>query len=257
MELEASLMEIESVINARPLSYIGEGADDPIPITPSFLNNRRSTRADPEPAVNLLSPTSTSVILQEMVKSRREYVADICSRFVDDYLLQLDHFHSKGKTGRKIRLGEVVVIHDEYSKRLMWSTGVVKELIPSRDRLIRFVMLKVPNGNIINRAIQCLSPIELREDLDEDVEIKNPEPIQEPEEDPNPLILEPETDLAVGNATPAAGEANDVVGEVEPDATGSGGECVGKKSQQTTTTRSGRRFPTPAHLRDFDLGGPR
>jgi hypothetical protein len=34
MELEASLMEIESVINARPLSYIGEGADDPIPITP-------------------------------------------------------------------------------------------------------------------------------------------------------------------------------------------------------------------------------
>jgi hypothetical protein len=161
MELEASLMEIESVINARPLSYIGEGADDPIPITPSFLNNRRSTRADPEPAVNLLSPTSTSVILQEMVKSRREYVADICSRFVDDYLLQLDHFHSKGKSGRKIRLGEVVVIHDEYSKRLMWSTGVVKELIPSRDRLIRFVMLKVPNGNIINRAIQCLSPIEL------------------------------------------------------------------------------------------------
>jgi hypothetical protein len=61
MELEASLIEIESVINARPLSYIGEGADDPLPITPNqFLNNRRSTRPDPEPAVNLLAPTSTS-----------------------------------------------------------------------------------------------------------------------------------------------------------------------------------------------------
>jgi hypothetical protein len=73
MELEASLAEIESVINARPLSYIGEGADDPLPITPNqFLNNRRSTRADPEPAVNLLDPTSTSIVLQEMDKNRRD-----------------------------------------------------------------------------------------------------------------------------------------------------------------------------------------
>ncbi|EFX80199.1 hypothetical protein DAPPUDRAFT_243988 [Daphnia pulex] len=79
----------------------------------------------------------------------------------------------------------------------MWSIGVVKELIPSRDGLIRSVMLKVPNGNIINRAIQCLRPIELRETLDEDIEIENPEPIQEPEEDPNPLILEPELDPTV------------------------------------------------------------
>jgi hypothetical protein len=56
-ELEASLIEIESVINARPLNYIGEGADDPLPITPNqFLNNRRSTCATPEPAVNLLAP---------------------------------------------------------------------------------------------------------------------------------------------------------------------------------------------------------
>ena len=43
-ELEVNLIEIESVINARPLSYIGEGADDSLPITPNqFLNNRRST----------------------------------------------------------------------------------------------------------------------------------------------------------------------------------------------------------------------
>ncbi|KZR99927.1 Uncharacterized protein APZ42_004011, partial [Daphnia magna] len=201
MELEASLIEIENVINARPLSYIGEGADDPLPITPNqFLNNRRSTRADPEPATNLIAPTSTSTKLLEMDKLRRNYVADICSRFVDDYLRQLDKFHSKGKSGRKIRLGEIVVIHDENSKRLMWSIGVVKELIPSRDGLIRSVMLKIPNGNIINRAIQSLHPTELREDRDEDVEIENPEPTQEPDEDPAPLVLTPEIEPTVRNA---------------------------------------------------------
>ena len=45
-ELETSLAEIESVVNARLLNYIGEGADDPLPITSNqFLNNRRSTCA--------------------------------------------------------------------------------------------------------------------------------------------------------------------------------------------------------------------
>ncbi|KAI9557234.1 hypothetical protein GHT06_017057 [Daphnia sinensis] len=230
-------------------------ADDLIPITPNqFLNNRRSTRADPEPAANLLAPTSTSTKLLEMDKLRREYVADICSRFVDDYLRQLDNFHSKGKSGRKIRLGEIVVILDENSKRLMWSVGVVKELIHSRDGLIRSVMLKIPNGNIINRAIQSLHPTELREDRDEDVEVENPEPIQEPDEDLAPLIPAPEFEPDVRNAVSAAGETDSVVGEVEPEVTGSSGEYVGNTiAQQTKTTRSGRRTTAPAHLRDYSL----
>ncbi|KZR96065.1 Uncharacterized protein APZ42_009813, partial [Daphnia magna] len=104
-----------------------------------------------------------------------------------------------------------------------WSIGVVKELIPRRDGLICSVMLKIPNGNIINRAIQSLRPTELREDRDEDIEIENPEPTQEPDDDPSPLFLTPEIEPAVRNAVPAFGETDNVVGEVEPDATGSSG----------------------------------
>ncbi len=71
VELEVNLIEIESVINARPLSYIGEGADDSLPITPN---------------------QSTSQDLVEMDKDRREYVSDVCARFISDYLMQLDNF---------------------------------------------------------------------------------------------------------------------------------------------------------------------
>ena len=157
-ELEVNLIEIESVINARPLTYIGEGADDSFPITPNqFLNNRRSTCATPEPPVNLLAPqTSTSQDLVEMDKDRREYVSDVCARFISDYLMQLDNFQTKGKSGRQIRLNEIVLIHDEDTKRLMWSTGLVTELRKGRDGLIRSVTLRTPNAFYINRAIQCL-----------------------------------------------------------------------------------------------------
>ena len=68
-----------------------------------------------------------------MDKERREYVGNICSRFIEDYVMQLDNFQTKGKPGQKIRVGEVVLIHDENTKRLMWSTGLVLELRNSCD----------------------------------------------------------------------------------------------------------------------------
>jgi hypothetical protein len=96
-ELEGSLIEIESVINARPLDYVGEGIEDPLPITPNqFLNNRRSNCATPEPTINLLSPNSTSAIIVKLDKNRRDNVSDICQLFVKDYL-EFDNFQSKGK----------------------------------------------------------------------------------------------------------------------------------------------------------------
>jgi hypothetical protein len=268
-ELEVSLIETESVINARPLNYIGEGADDPLPITPNqFLNNRRSTCATPEPAVNLLAPDSTSELLKKMDQNRRDYVSDLCSRFVSDYLMQLDNFHAKGSSGRKIRVGEVVVIHDKLSKRLMWETGVVKELLPSCDGLVRSAIVKFPNGKLLTRAIQCLYPVELREDQPEDVEIAdgalNPEPaeatapqIPNPP-DPAPLPLLPIDPAAVEEENPVANPAATDVGEVESQGMGSGGEYVGnERHPQRPTTRSGRTTRIPAHLREFDLRGPR
>jgi hypothetical protein len=259
-ELEASLIEIESVINARPLNYIGEGADDPLPITPNqFLNNRRSTCATPEPAVNLLAPTSTSAVLIELDKERREYVSNICSRFIEDYVKQLDNFQTKGKPGRKIRVGEVVLIHDENTKRLMWSTGLVLELRKSCDGLVRSVILRSPNGNLINRAIQCLYPLEIRNDKKSegrDVEEPAINPVQpaEPTIDPAPAgPVEPIADPAL--TMPELPDP--VAAAVEPNGTGSGGEHVGNLSiSPTRTTRSGRKSRPPQHLNDYCLRGP-
>ncbi|XP_045035095.1 uncharacterized protein LOC123475921 [Daphnia magna] len=189
-----------------------------------------------------------------MDQNRRDYVSNLCSRFVSDYLMQLDNFHAKGASGRKIRVGEVVVIHDKLSKRLMWKTGVVKELLPSCDGLVRSAIVKFPS--------------ELREDQPEDVEIAdgvlNPEPAEAtapqfpnpPDPAPFPLLpIDPadvEEDYHVAN--PAATD----VGEVEAPGMGSGGEYVGNERRpQRPTTRSGRTTRIPAHLREYDFRGPR
>ncbi|KZR97700.1 Uncharacterized protein APZ42_007278, partial [Daphnia magna] len=100
-ELEVSLIETESVVNARPLTYVAEESDDPLPITPNqFLNNRHSNCTLPEPAENFMAPDATNLKLLEMDRQRREYVSDICELFLTDYFLQIDKFHCKGGSSR-------------------------------------------------------------------------------------------------------------------------------------------------------------
>ncbi len=115
------------------------------------MNNGRSTFATLESAVNLFKPISTSEGLKKMGQNRREYTSKFCLCFVSDYLMQLDNFLAKGASGRKIRVGEVVFIHNKHSKRLMRKTGVVKELLPSWDRLVWSAIVKFSNGNLLNR----------------------------------------------------------------------------------------------------------
>jgi hypothetical protein len=197
-------------------------------------------------------------VLVELDKERREYVSSICSRFIEDYVMQLN-FQTKGRPGQKIRVGEVVLIHDENTKRLMWSTGLVLELRKSRDGLVRSVVLRSPNGNIINRAIQCLYPLEVRNDKkpegrDVDEPAVNPVPVQpvEPTIDPAPAgPVEPIADPAL--TMPELPDP--VAADVEPNGTGSGGEHVG--NLPTRTTRSGRKSRPPQHLADYCLRGPR
>ena len=63
------------------------------------------------------------------------------------------------------------------TKRLLWQTGVVTELITGRDGRVRMVRLRTPNGNILDRAIQSLYPLEIQEPRPEDPEVEPSESV--------------------------------------------------------------------------------
>jgi hypothetical protein len=92
-------------------------------------------------------------------------------------------------------------------------------------------MLKITNDYLINRAIQCLYPLELRENQPEDITVEE-RPESETESDPSP-------------PDPTSKETYEepVVGEVEPNSMGSVGEYIGNLLiPQQPTTRVGRRI---------------
>ena len=152
------------------------------------------------------------------------------------------------------------------TKRLMWSTGLVLKLRKSCDGLVRLVVLRSPNGNIINRAIQCLYPLEIRND--KKPEGRDVEEETRPEPATNPPLAEPVEPIIdpalAGPVEPIADPAlpdpelpDLVAAEVEPNGMCSCGEHVGNLLiPPTRITRSGQTSRPPQRLNDYCLRGP-
>ena len=73
--------------------------------------------------------------------------------------------NSKGKVkiSRDIKVGDIVLIGSDNSKRVDWPLARVKELFPGKDGNERVVRLVTTNGEFI-RPIQRIFPLELNQD---------------------------------------------------------------------------------------------
>jgi hypothetical protein len=163
-QLQTALIEIECAVNMRPLVYVSEGVDEPHAITPFLLiTGRRSAVSPTAPPPRIDENISDRDALIRHDEARQTVVTSWWKSWQKDYLRELTRFHAKGRDGRPIEVGELVVIHDANAKRLLWVTGVVVKLFHGRDGKVRAANVRVPNGTILNRAIQCLYPIEVKQ----------------------------------------------------------------------------------------------
>ena len=61
------------------------------------------------------------------------------------------------------------VTYDEFSKRAFWRLGIVKELLPGKDGLIRAAIVKVINSErpkLLRRSVQHLIPLEVKSNIE-------------------------------------------------------------------------------------------
>lgn len=169
-ELETVLVEIESVINSRPLTYLFEDEAEEA-LTPSHLAIGR----------RLVSPVSRveqSEVQQshESLTGRYRYLQKIIEhywkRFSKEYLLELHQHHVNVHKGNydelsKVLLGDVVLIKDDSFKRNFWKKGKVEQLVAGEDGKVRGAVLKVITSgrdSFIRRPVQKLVPLEVQRD---------------------------------------------------------------------------------------------
>ncbi|KAI1710217.1 hypothetical protein DdX_10896 [Ditylenchus destructor] len=168
------LIEVEAVLNARPLTYQSENADDLRALTPADFLHPGDTPIKPgvpilaedghEAYVPKGDPRANLMLLWE----RSLRLLDLFwKQWQEEYLLSLRERQDKlyrNRIDATPAIGDLVLIHDDNLPRGSWAMARVIELIPSpSDGLIREVKIKTATGTL-NRAPRHLYPLEMNMD---------------------------------------------------------------------------------------------
>ena len=163
-ELVTILVEIEHMMNSRPLTYLSE--ENIEAITPYHLMNGRNL-ADRGSHVRMYCGNE-SVNL----KNRASYVSSLINqywkRFYHEYTTELRErmmYDRNVRCESKLTVGDVVLIREEKVKPLHWRKGKIEELVKGRDGAVRGVILKstTPDGKAIylKRSVKLITPLEI------------------------------------------------------------------------------------------------
>ena len=178
-ELNTLLVEAESIINCRPLTYVYNDQEGiSFALTPSHLIYGR--RITTSPNATHYEIMSTSLSLTKRVKYHQRLLEQFTNRWKRDYLLSLREHHSlrnKEGQGPSVKVGDIVLLYDEGTKRAFWKLAVVNELIQGTDRKTRAAVIRIGSDKgptrLLKRSIQHLIPIEVAQEDDTTEETEN------------------------------------------------------------------------------------
>ncbi|XP_048010442.1 uncharacterized protein LOC125244397 [Megalobrama amblycephala] len=150
--LHTILVEVEGILNSKPLGYVSADVANPDPITPNMLLMGRRDASLPQ-----------AVYASETIGRRRwrhcqNLIDQFWIRYLRDYLPTLHSRYKWQKPTEPLTLDTVVMIIDPNLPRAQWPIGRVVKLIPSRDGCIRTVEIQV-RDKIYTRPVARLVPL--------------------------------------------------------------------------------------------------
>ena len=171
-ELTTILIEIECIVNNRPISYVyddNEGVS--YALTPSHLiYGRRITTLPSDAHYEVFNTTKA---LTKRAKHHMKLIDNFTKSWKRNYLLNLRERTMKNdgfEKENKIRIGEIVLLKDEKSRRMFWKLAKVENVIKGPDGIARIATVKVLNNDKrtvnLKRSIKHLIPMEVRQNED-------------------------------------------------------------------------------------------
>ena len=163
-ELLSVVVEIEGILNSRPLTYVDDELRDPL--TPSQLIIGRRLLSTEEKTGGPRSETSQAAT---ELSRRAKYLTTVLSQFwrrwLKEYLTELRVHHNCHMKNRQpaVNVGDVVCIHKDKTPRQFWNMGVVKSLITGRDGFHRGAVVKTRSRDRVievTRPLKKLYPVE-------------------------------------------------------------------------------------------------
>ena len=166
-ELQTIIVEIEGIVNSRPLTYIYDDSVDEI-LTPSHLLLGRRLLSKFEEDFDDGNKVDNTILTKRM-KHLKSLSENFWSRFKEEYLLELRAQHVQGNDpSRTPEIGEIVVVEGK-SKRNSWKLGKIVSFLVGSDGRRRGAVLKTfdgERGRYIKRPIERLYPVEVKSKVD-------------------------------------------------------------------------------------------
>ena len=149
-ELQTVIIEIEGILNSRPLTYVSDQPDSFSPLRPcDFLSV-------PFPFCHPWVADSGRV-LGARWRHRQSVTMKLLNRWKNEYLASLRRWRGGGRSGRSPVVGDIVMVKE--GPRRSWPLARVVEILESSDGGCRAVVISL-KGNLTRRATSLLYPLE-------------------------------------------------------------------------------------------------
>lgn len=167
-ELKIILKGIGEVMNARPLTHISDDVNDLEPLTPAIFLHPLGNAKFPER--ELTEGDKLRCRFNYMNKLKQE----LRGRFLREYLSMLVN-RTSSKATKELKVGELVLVGSDNTKRNFWPLGRIVETFAGRDQVTRLAKVKTEQGEIV-RSVQRLYPLEVdvNGNVNESLRVKRP-----------------------------------------------------------------------------------
>ena len=160
LTLETVIVEIEAVLNDRPLTFVSSEQGELELLTPTHLLHGRQITCLPHETADddeLIDPTYGEICGNAKVLAN--ILQSFQKRLCHEYLTSLREVHrATGNNSTSVKTGDVLLIHDD-TLHTTWKMEVIEDLITG-DGIVRVVTLRTATG-LTNRPVTRLYPLEL------------------------------------------------------------------------------------------------
>ena len=171
-ELLTALIEVEAVINSRPLTIVSS-SDTEEPLTPSHLLTGHRILTLPfihSPPDQDFNPSAQGINFNKRMGHLRKVLDRFWKRWQAEYLVELRECHrhhgNRSKNTSHPHIGDVVLVQEQDRPRGLWKLAVVKEVMVGSDGHTRGAIVRVhdKSGRIISlrRSVRQLYALEPR-----------------------------------------------------------------------------------------------
>lgn len=172
-ELETLIIEIEAILNSRPISPLSNDPNDIGALTPGHFLIGEPLTAQIDAVAK---PTTASLATRWKLVSMLKH--NFWGRWSRDYLNELQYRHKWKEHSKHLTPGTIVILKEDNTPVMKWPLGRVIKVYKGEDDVVRVADVKTASG-ILKRAVHYLAPLprsQVEEEEDHDGGEEVPEP---------------------------------------------------------------------------------